>query len=138
MLLTTEERARELGLEPLAELVAYRNVGVQREFMGEGAFKVIPPLLQRAGVELPDVDFFEINEAFAAVSRRPSTTSPSFSGSAPTRGGAASRSATRSAAPAARQVVDMVHQLRRRDATVGVTSRCVGGGIGSAEVLRGR
>lgn len=57
-----------------------------------------------------------------------------MSESAPTPGGAASASVTRWAT-GARQIVDMVHQLRRRDARVGLSSRCVGGGVGSAEVL---
>ncbi len=67
VLLASAERAAELGLEPLAELRSWHNVGVDREYMGEGAFKVVPPLMQRAAVGFGDVDFFELNEAFAAV-----------------------------------------------------------------------
>ena len=67
VLLASEERAAELGLQRLAEITAFDNIGVAREYMGEGAFKVIPPLLERADLAIADVDLFEINEAFAAV-----------------------------------------------------------------------
>lgn len=95
VLLASEERAAELVLEPLAEIVAYHNVGVERALMGEGAFKVIPPLLKRAGVDLPAVDFFEINEAFGAVVAAAYHFLPGLKPSAPTSGAAASTSGTR-------------------------------------------
>jgi len=67
VLLTTATKAKDLGLRPLAELKAFGNVGVPRELMGEGAFKVIGPVLRKAGLKIQDVDYFELNEAFAAV-----------------------------------------------------------------------
>jgi len=136
VLLASEERAAELGLEPLAELVTYHNVGVERELMGEGAFKVIPPLLERAGVEIPDVDFFEINEAFGAVLAAAYHYLPKLEVDRTNQWGSGISLGHPVGCTAARQVVDMVHQLRSRDATLGVTTRCVGGGIGSGEVLR--
>jgi len=136
LLLASEERAAELGLEPLAELVAYHNIGIQRELMGEGAFKVIPPLLERAAVELPEVDFFEINEAFAAVLAAAFHFLPELQVERTNQWGSGISLGHPVGCTAARQVVDMVHQLRRRLATLGVTSRCVGGGMGSGEVLR--
>ena len=67
VLLVNQRRADELGLEPLAGIRGFHNIGVAREYMGEGAFKVIPPLLEKTGLSIKDIDFFEINEAFAAV-----------------------------------------------------------------------
>ncbi len=138
LLLASEERAAELGLEPLAELVAFHNVGVERELMGEGAFKVVPPLLERAGVKLPEVDFFEINEAFGAVLAAAFHYLPELEVERTNRWGSGISLGHPVGCTGARQVVDMVHQLRLRDANLGVTSRCVGGGIGSGEVLRRR
>jgi acetyl-CoA C-acetyltransferase len=138
LLLASEERAAELGLEPLAELVAYHNIGVERELMGEGAFKVIPPLLERAGVKLPEVDYFEINEAFGAVVAAAYHFLPELQVERTNQWGSGISLGHPVGCTAARQVVDMVHQLRLRDATLGVTSRCVGGGMGSGEVLRRR
>lgn len=135
VVVTTEERARELGLEPLAELRGYHNVGVHREYMGEGAFKVVPPLLDKAGMNLGGVDLFEINEAFAAVLGSAFHYLEGLPVEKTNQWGSGISIGHPVGCTGARQVVDMVHQLRRRDRQVGVTSRCVGGGIGSGEVL---
>jgi len=136
VLLASEEQAAALGLEPLAELQAYHNIGVPRELMGEGAFKVIPPLLERAGIGIGDVDLFELNEAFAAVLAAAFHFLPELDPARTNQWGSGISLGHPVGCTAARQVVDMVHQLRRRQATVGVTSRCVGGGMGSGEVVR--
>jgi acetyl-CoA C-acetyltransferase len=136
VVLTTEAYAAELGLEPLAELVGFWNVGVEREYMGEGAFKVIPPLLERAGVGLEDIDLFEINEAFAAVVAAAFHFLSGLRHERVNQWGSGISLGHPVGSTGARQVVDMVHQLRRRGGTLGLTSRCVGGGIGSGEVLR--
>ncbi len=136
VVLTSERYAAELGLAPLAELVAFANVGVEREYMGEGAFKVLPPLLERAGLTLGDVDFFELNEAFAAVLAGAFHFLPDLERERTNQWGSGISLGHPVGCTAARQVVDMVHQLRRRGRTHGLTSRCVGGGMGSGEVVR--
>jgi acetyl-CoA C-acetyltransferase len=135
VVLTTETRARELGLTPLAELRSFHNVGVPREYMGEGAFKVIPPLLAKSGLALGDVDYFEINEAFAAVLGAAFHDLPQLRVDRTNQWGSGISIGHPVGCTGARQMVDMVHQLRRRDGEIGVTSRCVGGGIGSGEIL---
>ncbi len=135
VMLTTEARAKDLGLTPLAELRAFHNVGVARELMGEGAFKVIPPLLAKAGLELGAVDLFEINEAFAAVLAAAFHDLPGLAAEKTNQWGSGISLGHPVGCTGARQVVDMVHQLRRRNARFGVTSRCVGGGIGSGELI---
>jgi len=136
VLMTTAGHAAELGLQPLAELQTFHNVGVDRKYMGEGAFKVIPPLLEKVGLELGDIDFFEVNEAFAAVLASAFHDLPDLPRERTNQWGSGISLGHPVGCTAARQVVDMVHQLHRRDAHVGVTSRCVGGGIGSGEVLK--
>ncbi len=135
VIVTTEEKAAELGLEPLAELRTFWNVGVEREYMGEGAFKVIPPLLARAGLTIEDVDLWELNEAFAAVVAAAFKFLPDLPRERVNLWGSGISLGHPVGCTGARQVVDMVHQLRRRDGRIGVTTRCVGGGIGSGEVL---
>jgi acetyl-CoA C-acetyltransferase len=135
VLLASRERAAELGLEPLAALRAFHNVGVAREYMGEGAFKVIPGLLKRAGLELGEIDLFEINEAFAAVLAAAFHDLPDLPRDRTNLWGSGISIGHPVGCTAARQVVDMTHQLRRRGKKIGLTSRCVGGGIGSGEVL---
>lgn len=135
IILTTESRASELGITPLAELVGWHNVGVQREYMAEGAFKVIPPLLQRAGLSVGDVDYFELNEAFAAVLGGAYHFIEGLKMERTNQWGSGISLGHPVGCTGARQVVDMVHQLRRRDKSLGVTTRCVGGGIGSGELI---
>ncbi len=135
LILATEDRAKELGLAPLAELHAFHNVGVQREYMGEGAFKVIPPLLKRAGITVGEVDLFELNEAFAAVLSAAFHDIPGLLVDKTNQWGSGISLGHPVGCTGARQVVDMVHQLRRRNKQIGLTTRCVGGGIGSGEVV---
>jgi acetyl-CoA C-acetyltransferase len=135
VLLTTEHRASELGLQSLAELRGFHNVGVAREYMGEGAFKVIQPLLEKAGMKLEEIDLFEINEAFAAVLASAFRYLPELPQDRTNLWGSGISLGHPVGCTAARQVVDMTHQLRRRGKKIGLTSRCVGGGIGSGEIL---
>jgi acetyl-CoA C-acetyltransferase len=103
--------------------------------MGEGAFKVIPPLLDKSGVTVSNVDYFEINEAFAAVLGAAFHDIDGLEVERTNQWGSGISIGHPVGCTGARQVVDMVHQLERRDKRIGVTSRCVGGGIGSGEVL---
>jgi acetyl-CoA C-acetyltransferase len=138
VVLTTEERAADLGLEPMATLQGFHNIGVAREYMGEGAFKVIPPLLENNGLGLADIDLFEINEAFAAVLASAFHDLPDLPQERTNTWGSGISLGHPVGCTGARQVVDMTHQLRRRRKAVGLTSRCVGGGMGSGEILIAR
>ena len=96
---------------------------------------MVPPLIARAGLEIGDIDHFEINEAFPAVLAAAFHDLPGLPmdrvnlwGSGVSLGHPVGRTG-------ARQIVDMTHQLRRHGKTIGVTTRCIGGGIGSGEVL---
>jgi len=135
LVLASEEAAARLGRKGLARLVGWHNVGVPREYMGEGAFKVIPGLLKRVGLRPEQVDFFEINEAFAAVVAAAFHDLPFLSVEKVNPWGSGVSLGHPVGCTGARQIVDMVHQLRRRSARIGLTSRCVGGGIGSGEVV---
>lgn len=124
------------GLRPLAELVSWKNVGVERAYMGEGAFKVVPPLLARGGLPLEAVDAFELNEAFASVIAAAFRALPGLRPERVNSWGSGISLGHPVGATGARQVADMVHRLRRSDQEWGVTTRCVGGGIGGGELLR--
>lgn len=138
VLLTTEQRAQELGLQCLAELRGFHNIGVAREYMGEGAFKVIQPLHERTGLTLEEIDLFEINEAFAAVLASAFHYLPELPQDRTNLWGSGISLGHPVGCTGARQVVDMTHQLRRRGHSIGLTSRCVGGGMGSGEILIAR
>ncbi len=135
LVLASEEAAARLGRKGIARLVAWHNVGVPRELMGEGAFKVLPGLLQKAGLSMGDVAFFEINEAFAAVLAAAFHDLPDLDVERVNRWGSGVSLGHPVGCTGARQLADMAHQLRRRGGRFGLTSRCVGGGIGSGEVI---
>ncbi len=135
LVLASEEAAARLGRKGIARLVAWHNVGVPRELMGEGAFKVLPGLLQKAGLSMGDVAFFEINEAFAAVVAAAFHDLPDLDVERVNRWGSGVSLGHPVGCTGARQLADMAHQLRRRGGRFGLTSRCVGGGIGSGEVI---
>jgi len=135
VILASEERARELNLPVLAVLRGFGNVGVPRELMGEGAFKVIPKLLKKTSLSLKDIDFFEINEAFAAVVGAATKDVEGLHMNKINQWGSGIGLGHPVGCTGIRQLVDMIHQLRRRQKKFGMTSRCVGGGIGSGEVV---
>lgn len=138
VILASAAKAKELGITPLACLHDFHNVGVPRELMGEGVFKVVPPLLKKAGLTFDDIDFFELNEAFAAVVGAGYMDIPELRNVAKTKvnmWGSGISIGHPVGCTGARQVVDMVNQLIKRDGKIGITSRCVGGGIGSGEAI---
>ena len=80
--------------------------------MGEGAFKVIPPLLERTGLNISDIDLFEINEAFAAVLASAFHFLPELPQDRTNLWGSGISLGHPVGCTGARQVVDMTHQLR--------------------------
>ncbi|MEQ6901571.1 thiolase family protein [Nocardioides sp. YIM 152588] len=132
--ITASDFATAHGLEPLARIRSWAAVGVPPELTGTAPSTAIPKALERAGLTLEDVDLFEINEAFCSVPVAAvralglDATRVNVNGSGASLGHPI-------AATGARMVVTMIHELRRRGASVGVVSMCAGGGMGSAMVL---
>jgi acetyl-CoA C-acetyltransferase len=135
LVLCSEEWAKANGKKALARLVAWHNVGVPRELMAEGAFKVIPPLLARAGLSVGDIGWWELNEAFAAVLAGAFHDIPGLPVDRTNAWGSGISLGHPVGCTGARQIVDMVHQLARRGGRLGLTTRCVGGGIGNGEIV---
>ena len=124
-------RARELGLEPLARLVAFASAGVDPSVMGTGPIPATHKCLQKAGWDLEDLDLIEANEAFAAqalaVNRE--------LGWDPERvnvcGGAIALGHPIGAS-GARILVTLLHALKREQLRRGLATLCIGGGQGVA------
>jgi acetyl-CoA C-acetyltransferase len=123
-----------LGLAALATIRSWASVGVDPAFTGLAPVEAIPKALRRAGLSVSDVDLFEINEAFAAMTVAtvkmldidPEIVNVSGSGCSLGHPVAAS---------GARMLVSLVHELRRRGGGIGVAAMCAGGGMGSATVI---
>ncbi|CUG93338.1 thiolase, putative [Bodo saltans] len=135
IIIASESRAKELGLPILAELKSFGNIGVPKELMGEGAFKVVPRLLERSSLKISDIDFYEMNEAFAAVVGAAYVDIPELKKEKMNQWGSGISLGHPVGCTGVRQVVDMVHQLGQRGKSVGMTTRCVGGGMGSGEII---
>ncbi|CNE16244.1 acetyl-CoA acetyltransferase [Mycobacterium tuberculosis] len=134
---TTRERAAELGLRPLARLASWAVAGVPPRTMGIGPVPATELALRRAGLGLADMDLIELNEAFAvqvlAVAREWGLTESDFerlnvNGSGISLGHPVG-------ATGARILATLLHEMDRREARYGLETMCIGGGQGLAAVF---
>jgi len=136
-LVTTAERADELGLRPLARLLSWAVAGVAPKLMGMGPVPATARALERAGLRLADIDLIELNEAFAAqvlgVTREWEFAASDFerlnvNGSGISLGHPVG-------ATGGRILATLLHEMERREARYGLETMCIGGGQGIAAVF---
>jgi 3-oxoadipyl-CoA thiolase len=134
VVIASEEKARELGADPLAAFVASAVAGVDPQVMGIGPIPAVQKVLSRAGIEVGDLDLVELNEAFASQSLvviRELGLDPekvNVNGGAIAIGHPLGMSG-------ARLVVTLLHELRRRRGRYGLATLCVGVGQGQAALF---
>jgi 3-oxoadipyl-CoA thiolase len=134
LVIASEDKARDLGAEPLGAFVASAVSGVDPRVMGIGPIPAVRKLLERAGIEVGDLDLVELNEAFASQSLvviRELGLDPdkvNVNGGAIALGHPLGMSG-------ARLVVTLLHELRRRGGRYGVATLCVGVGQGQAALF---
>jgi acetyl-CoA C-acetyltransferase len=133
--ITSEMYAAAHGLSPLAQIVSYATIGVDPAFMGIGPAAAVPLALKRAGLQIEDIDLFELNEAFAAQSLAV-VRDLGISAERVNVSGGAIALGHPIGASGARVVVTLAHALRRQNKELGVASLCIGGGMGIALVVR--
>jgi 3-oxoadipyl-CoA thiolase len=135
LVIASEERARELDVEPLGAFVASAVAGVDPRVMGIGPVPAVRKLLGRAGIAVDDLDLVELNEAFASQSLvviRELGLDPArvnVNGGAIAIGHPLGMSG-------ARLVVTLLHELRRRGGRYGLATLCVGVGQGQAALFK--
>jgi 3-oxoadipyl-CoA thiolase len=134
LLLMTPERARELGLKPLARIIAGAAAGVDPRVMGYGPIPATRKALQRAGLTIDQIDLFEINEAFAVQSIA-CAQELGIPGEKLNVNGGAIALGHPLGCSGARIVTTLVHEMKRRGARYGVATMCVGVGQGEAVVI---
>lgn len=134
LLMMTADKAKELGLKPMAVIRSYANFGVEPERMGIGPAMAIPLALKKAGLKLDQMDVVEVNEAFAAqvlsVAKKLELDLDKLN----PNGGAIALGHPVGAS-GARLALTMSRELARRNGKYGVASLCIGGGQGIAMVL---
>jgi 3-oxoadipyl-CoA thiolase len=134
LVLATEERARELGREPLARIVASGAAGVDPGYMGIGPVPATRKALERAGLEPGDIDLVELNEAFAAQVLA-SMRELGFEHARMNVNGGAIALGHPLGCSGARLLGTLAWELRRRGARYGLATMCIGVGQGLAAVI---
>jgi acetyl-CoA C-acetyltransferase len=134
LVVSTAQKARDLGRQPLATILAYCTTGVDPMVMGMGPVEAIRKALQRAKLSLADLDLIEINEAFAAQSLAVVRELQLDPAKVNVHGGAIALGHPIGAS-GARVLTTLVHGLRARGGGRGVASLCVGGGMGTAMIV---
>ncbi len=128
------ERAKALGIAPLARYVAFATAGYKPEEMGLGPVFAIPKALKLAGLKLSDIDVIELNEAFAAQSLAviqeagldPERVNPN---------GGAIALGHPLGCTGAKLTASVIRELKRRKGRYGMVTMCVGGGMGAAGIF---
>src|ERR1035437_4305728 len=127
-------RARELGLRPLARLVAYAATGCLPEEMGIGPIQAIPKALRIAGLKLEDIDLFELNEAFASQALAVIRTLGIDPEKVNVNGGAIALGHPLGCT-GAKLTATILREMERRKVRYGMVTMCVGGGMGAAGIF---
>jgi acetyl-CoA C-acetyltransferase len=132
--LMSKEKAKEMGLKPLAKILGYAIVGVDPFYMGIGPVPATLKVLKKAGLSLNDIQLIEINEAFAAQylacekELGLNRDLVNVNGSGIALGHPVG-------ATGCRLVVTLIHEMAKRDLALGLATLCVGGGLGFAMVI---
>lgn len=134
LVLMSADKAKELGLKPLAKILAYADAQQAPEWFTTAPSKAIPLALKRAGKSITDVDYFEINEAFSVVSLANNKELGLNEDKVNVNGGAVSLGHPLGAS-GARIVVTLLSVLAQNNGKIGVAGICNGGGGASAIVV---
>ena len=130
----SKERAFELGLTPLATIVANASAGVDPAIMGIGPVKAVKKILAKSNIKLHNIDLIEANEAFAAQSIAVDR-ELSFDANKLNVNGGAIALGHPIGASGARILVTLLHEMNRRNVKLGLATLCIGGGQGVATLL---
>lgn len=143
IIVASESAVQAHGLTPLAEVVSYAQSGIDPKIMGLGPVESVNKALKKAELNIQDIDVYELNEAFAAqalgvihqLAETNQVPVSSIQDKANFNGGAIALGHPLGAS-GNRILVTLVHELHKQDAQYGVASLCVGGGMGTAVILK--
>lgn len=134
MVLMSDEKAERDGIKPLATILAHDEIAVEAQDFPETPGLVINKLLEKTGKKLEDIDLFEVNEAFAAVSLASGKIAGLDTEKVNVNGGAVALGHPIGAS-GARILLTLAYELRRRGGGVGIAAICSGGGQGDAVLI---
>jgi acetyl-CoA acyltransferase len=134
LMVMDREKAEALGLKPLAKFRSFAVGGVPPEIMGVGPVVAIPKAVKLAGLELSDINLFELNEAFASQSLQVIRELGLNEEIVNVNGGAIALGHPLGCT-GAKLTLSLIHELKRRNEQFGVVTMCIGGGMGAAGVF---
>jgi acetyl-CoA C-acetyltransferase len=134
LVVTTAEKAKQVGTPPLARILSYVSTGVDPKIMGIGPIPAVRTVLERAGLVASQIDLFELNEAFAAQSLAVVRELGLDAARVNVNGGAIALGHPIGAS-GARILTTLVYALRARKLRYGVAALCIGGGMGIAMAI---
>ena len=134
VVVTSDARAKALGLKPLARFVAYATAGCLPEEFGIGPVNAIPKALKLAGLKLEDIAVIELNEAFAAQSLAVIQEAGLDAARVNPNGGAIALGHPLGCT-GAKLTASILRELERRNARYGMVTMCIGGGMGAAGII---
>jgi len=135
VVVTTAAKAKKVGTKPLARILSYVSTGVDPKVMGIGPVPAVRKVIDRAGLNVNDIDLFELNEAFAAQSVAVSRELGLDPAKVNVNGGAIALGHPIGAS-GARVLTTLIYALRARKLKYGVASLCIGGGMGIAMAVQ--
>jgi len=135
IILASEEKVKELGLTPIAEVVSFADAAHEPEFFTTAPAKAMPIALERAGCSIADVDAFELNEAFSVVALVNNKLLGLDASKVNINGGAVALGHPLGAS-GARILVTLIHVLKQNGGKIGAAAICNGGGGASAMVIK--
>ncbi len=131
----SKEKADELGLTPLATIVSYGNAGVDPSIMGIGPVNATKSALEKAKLQLEDMDLIEANEAFAAQALAVGKELQWVDDKVNVNGGAIALGHPVGAS-GARILVTLLHEMKKQKSTYGLATLCIGGGMGTSLIVK--
>jgi acetyl-CoA C-acetyltransferase len=134
LVIASQNAVDKYGLKPLARIVSTATTGVEPEVMGLGPILAMQTALQKASLQLDDIDLVEINEAFAAQVLGVLKEIPVPLEKLNVNGGGVALGHPIGCS-GARILVTLLHEMKRRNLRYGLASLCVGGGMGSATIV---
>ena len=135
LVVMSEDKANELGCEIMGSIVSYASGGVDPAFMGMGPVPAVKNALDKAGLKIEDIDYWELNEAFAAQSLGCIKELGIDPAKINHHGGAIALGHPIGAS-GARILVTMLYEMKRIDAKLGLATLCIGGGMGHALIVQ--
>ncbi|MCC0650416.1 acetyl-CoA C-acetyltransferase [Clostridioides sp. ZZV15-6598] len=134
LILMSQQKADELGLKPLATIKSYASSGVEPEIMGTGPIPATKKALEKAGLNINDIDLVEANEAFAAQALAVKNELQIDSSKLNVNGGAIALGHPIGAS-GARVLVTLIYEMQKRKVETGLATLCIGGGQGIAMIV---